>query len=60
MSSQPRKWKFRVRHMQEAIKKILRYTDSLTIEAFRTQEHTLNYPGHRCEGYATALCMPTT
>lgn len=42
MSSQPRKWKFRVRHIQEAIEKVLRYTDSLTAEAFRAQEQTLD------------------
>lgn len=42
MSSQPRKWKFRVRHIQEAIEKVLRYTDSLTAEAFRAHEQTLD------------------
>ena len=42
MSFQPRRWKFRVRHIQEAIERVLRYTDSLTAEAFRAQEQTLD------------------
>jgi uncharacterized protein with HEPN domain len=38
MSSQPRKWKFRLRHMQEAIEKIQRYTVGVTREEFGSGE----------------------
>jgi uncharacterized protein with HEPN domain len=35
MSSTPRKWKFRLRHMQEAVDRILGYTQPLSESQFR-------------------------
>ncbi len=41
MSSAPRKWKFRLRHMQEAAAKVLRYTADLDATAFAADEKTV-------------------
>lgn len=42
MSSRPRKWKFRLRHIQEAIDKILRYTGRLTADQLRADQQALD------------------
>jgi uncharacterized protein with HEPN domain len=41
MSSAPRKWKFRLRHMQEAAAKVLRYTAALDAVTFAADERTV-------------------
>jgi uncharacterized protein with HEPN domain len=40
--STERKWKFRVEHILEAIRKIDRYTASMTEESFQTSEITVD------------------
>jgi uncharacterized protein with HEPN domain len=41
MSSMPRKWKFRLRHMREAIDKIQRYTQGMDQTRFQASEQTV-------------------
>jgi uncharacterized protein with HEPN domain len=41
MSSVPRKWKFRLQHMQQAIDKIARYTAGMQDAQFRAAEQTV-------------------
>jgi uncharacterized protein with HEPN domain len=42
MSSPPRKWKFRLRHILEAIDKIQRYTGGRTVEQLVGDEQSLD------------------
>jgi len=42
MSSQPRKWKFRLRHILEAVDRIQRYTGGRTIEQFSMEQQCLD------------------
>jgi len=42
MSSDPTKWKFRLRHMREAVDKILRYAAGMDETQFRAAEQTVD------------------
>lgn len=42
MSSRPRKWKFRLRHMQEAVEKIRKYAAGKTKDDFRSDPMALD------------------
>src|SRR4051812_47213304 len=41
MSSVPRKWKFRLQHMRQALDKIARYTGGMTEAQFRAADQTV-------------------
>ncbi len=42
MSSRGRKWKFRLKHITEAMLKIFQYTDSMTFEDFSNDPKTVD------------------
>ncbi len=62
MSSTPREWKFRVRHMREAIDRIQSYTTGMTREELAADQCTLDAVVWNLTvlGEAPAKCLTTS